>query len=151
MSEKDEKVGNAIPSSRLELGIRMGQLLALFPSRAEAGKVAGKSVDQLKLYEKGQTAAPFEVLARLAADRGVSLDWLASGTGAMYGGSAASGGLDRLLLQNCAQAIEEVLAERRLDLPPAKKARILVVFYEYSLRTGQVDRKTAGDMIEVAA
>lgn len=45
--------------------------------------MAGVSPDQLARYVKGQNAAPFEVLARLAGAKGVSLDWLATGRGPM--------------------------------------------------------------------
>ncbi|SBV90485.1 putative Phage repressor [uncultured Alphaproteobacteria bacterium] len=45
--------------------------------------MAGVSPDQLARYIKGQSSPPFEVLAKLAIAKGVSLDWVATGTGAM--------------------------------------------------------------------
>lgn len=62
---------------------RIAQLLDLFPTRRMAATVAGISTDQLTRYAQGRSSPPFEVLARLARDRAVSLDWLASGSGEM--------------------------------------------------------------------
>lgn len=153
MSEKPAELGISFPCSRSELGNRLGALLALFPSRAAAAKVAEKSVDQLKLYEKGATGVPFEVIARLALDQGVSLDWLASGQGEMKSSdrTASSGGYNAQLMQDCVQAVEELLDEHGLELAPDKKGRLVVVLYEFSIASGQVDRKSARAMIGLAA
>lgn len=58
---------------------RLETVIDLFDTRKSAAEVAGKSVDQLQAYLKGRSAVPFEAIARLCADKGVSLDWLAFG------------------------------------------------------------------------
>lgn len=71
-----------VPAPELER--RISAVVRLFRSRTEAAIAAGISTDQLARYEKG--AAPsFPPLAKLAIAKGVSLDWLATGAGSMYG------------------------------------------------------------------
>ncbi|MCA1910254.1 MAG: helix-turn-helix transcriptional regulator [Magnetospirillum sp.] len=62
----------------------------LYRTKKEAADTADISPDQLARYIKGQNAAPFGVLARIAAAKAVSLDWLASGKGQMRLADAAS-------------------------------------------------------------
>ncbi len=65
------------------LTARISVLVGLFPTRRAAAAAGGISVDQVGRYMVGVNAAPFPVLARLAAAQGVSLDWLATGRGPM--------------------------------------------------------------------
>lgn len=65
------------------LAARVALLVGLFPTRRAAAAAAGVSTDQVGRYVAGQNAAPFPVMARMAAAQGVSLDWLATGTGEM--------------------------------------------------------------------
>jgi phage repressor protein C with HTH and peptisase S24 domain len=69
-------------SHRVDVGDRLAGLLDEFDSRAEAAAVAGVVPDQLARYVRGGAKPPLEVIARLAAAKGVSLDWLWSGEGA---------------------------------------------------------------------
>lgn len=71
------------PTYATEVGCRLGTVISLYPTKKAAADMAGISPDQLTRYVKGQNAAPFEVLARLAGAKGVSLDWLATGEGTM--------------------------------------------------------------------
>lgn len=77
------------PTGR-ELAARIAMLVGLFPTRRAAAAVGGVSVDQVGRYMAGVNAAPFPVLARLAAAQRVSLDWLATGRGRMRGGAEAA-------------------------------------------------------------
>jgi phage repressor protein C with HTH and peptisase S24 domain len=74
-----------VPASRLEVGIRLAKLADRFESRKNAAEIAGVSTDQLKLYLDGKSKPPFEVVARLARHKGVTLDWVATGHGPMEG------------------------------------------------------------------
>jgi hypothetical protein len=68
---------------RAGFGDRLGHLLALFESRTSAADVAGVTPEQLGRYVSGQTTkVPIGVIVRLAAKKGISLDWLATGEGA---------------------------------------------------------------------
>lgn len=77
----------AVPSYAAEVGSRLAEVLSLYPDRKSAASVAGKSVDQLMAYVKGSNAAPFEVIVRLALDKGVNLNWIATGQGEREGGA----------------------------------------------------------------
>lgn len=66
---------------RQDLGHRLSGLLDEFGTRGEAADVAGVVTDQLLRYIRGQVKPPFEVMARLAQAKNVSLDWLWTGEG----------------------------------------------------------------------
>ena len=86
-----EEPGIRDQMSMTELGDRLLLVLDCFPNRRTASTIAGISVDQLHAYVKGRNAPPFIVVARLAMAARVSLDWLASGQGAMRPESSSSG------------------------------------------------------------
>ncbi|MCM0018540.1 MAG: LexA family transcriptional regulator [Tagaea sp.] len=65
--------------------------MKLFPSRAEAARIAGRSVDSLADYERGETEVPFAVLKRLCEAKRVRLEWLASGDGSMSASGPEAG------------------------------------------------------------
>lgn len=66
---------------------RLAWLIGLFDSQMEAGAVAEVSPEQLRRYlagargKGGTSKVPFGVLARMATKKGVSLDWIATGSG----------------------------------------------------------------------
>ena len=101
------ELGSDDPSSKTELGSRIGEVLDLYDSRKSAAQQAGISVDQLPAYVKGVNAPPFRVIARLADGCGVTLDWIATGKGPKYR-EARQGGVAEE-----ARALNE--AERKLD------------------------------------
>lgn len=85
----------------------------LYRTKKEAADTADISPDQLARYIKGQSAASFGVLARIAAAKGVSLDWLATGEGAMRPSEdgpkpAPAGGIDRGLLAAIHKGVAEI-------------------------------------------
>lgn len=82
MDDKKED-GYGRPSSDAEVGRRIEAAIRLFPTKREAADTLGISTDQLARYIKGQVSPPLSVLMRLSAVKGVSLDWLASGSGSM--------------------------------------------------------------------
>ncbi len=74
-------VGEGPAVFRVELGERIRWLLDQFANRVEAAEVAGVTPEHLASYIAGRAKPPFELVARLAAAKNVSLDWLASGDG----------------------------------------------------------------------
>lgn len=81
---------------RTELGERIRWLLNLFGSRALAAEIAGVTPEHLASYIAGRAKPPFELVARLAQAKGVSLDWLASGAGEPGGAAGAPEGFARI-------------------------------------------------------
>jgi phage repressor protein C with HTH and peptisase S24 domain len=69
---------------------RLAVVINAFKSRQDAAAVAGVVADQLGRYMRGASQPSFETVARLAAARGFSLDWLWSGTGQQLVGSEDS-------------------------------------------------------------
>lgn len=78
-----QKVGfeEAQAEFRLTFGERLAQLIRRYPTRGAASDVAGVTTDMLPKYISGRAKPSFELVARLAAVYGVSLDWLAYGRG----------------------------------------------------------------------
>lgn len=66
-----------------QIGERIRRLVDLFENRDKAAEVAGRSTDALNRWMKGETEPTFSALARMASRKGVSLEWLASGSGEM--------------------------------------------------------------------
>jgi hypothetical protein len=60
---------------------RLAFMFDLLPTRKRAAEVAGVSDDMIPAYLSGVTHPRFQAIQRLAAETGVSLDWLATGEG----------------------------------------------------------------------
>lgn len=76
----------------VKLSARIRQLVDLFKNHAEAAEVSGRSTDAVGNWVSGKTVPAFDVLARLAHVKSVSLEWLASGTGSMIAGEIVPAG-----------------------------------------------------------
>lgn len=71
----------SFPDKGLET--RIGAVTDLYASRKEAAQAAGVGLSTLQRWISGEAMPGFQSIAQLAARQGVSLDWLASGEGAM--------------------------------------------------------------------
>jgi phage repressor protein C with HTH and peptisase S24 domain len=80
---------------------RLRWLMDQFPNRAEAGRIAGVTPEHLPSYLKGDGASPrFEAVAKLAAAKNVSLDWLATGEGPRSSADAEPDGFVAVAVQS---------------------------------------------------
>ena len=131
------------------LGNRLLIVLNCFENRKEASSIAGISIDQLNAYTKGKNAPPFLVIARLAVEARVSLDWLATGRGDMRPGDLPLGNADRLpqdeivydeeLLIEIIQTGEEFIRRGRFRFRnPAAKARMIATLYRHACRRRRI-------------
>ncbi|HYC02067.1 MAG TPA: helix-turn-helix transcriptional regulator [Azospirillaceae bacterium] len=75
------RLGGRPEEPREELPARLARVVDLFPTRRAAAAAAGVSVDQIARYLAGVNAPPFAVVSRLAQAQGISLDWIATGSG----------------------------------------------------------------------
>lgn len=85
-SSRNSGVGVAgfdLVSSGSGLSERLRIVVDQVGTRKKASEIAGVSHDMIPNYVQGKTKVPFEVVVRLAAAAGVSLDWLANGEGPM--------------------------------------------------------------------
>ena len=66
---------------RTDFSDRLRWLLDQYDTRVEAGLIAGVSPEHLPAYLAGRAKPRFQAVAKLAAAKNVSLDWLATGNG----------------------------------------------------------------------
>ena len=101
-------LGEAPAIFRVELGERIRWLLDQFLNRVEAAEVAGVTPEHLASYIAGRAKPPFELIARLAAAKNVSLDWLASGEGSRDTDGEEPGGFVAIPVERDAEAAPDV-------------------------------------------
>ena len=100
-------LGEPPATFRVELGERIRWLLDRFDNRVEAAEIAGVTPEHLAAYIAGRAKPPFELIARLAAAKHVSLDWLASGEGSRQAGDDEPDGFVSIPVQRDADAAED--------------------------------------------
>jgi len=61
------------------IGARISELSKRIGKRDEASKMIGVSTPQLQRYIREESSAPFDVMARLCAIAGASMEWLVTG------------------------------------------------------------------------
>lgn len=112
------------------LAQRIAAMLALFPSRKAAAIAAGKTQETITAWSRGEGLAQFLALAAVAAEAGVSLDWLAFGgestsrEGPEESGPYISGDCARLAELAVATTLAW-LAENDIDLTGPMLARLI--------------------------
>ena len=118
------------------LAQRIAAMLALFPSRKAAAIAAGKTQETITAWSRGEGLAQFLALAAVAAEAGVSLDWLAfGGEGARPEGPDEPGGARESMPHisgDCARLAELAVAttlawleENDIDLTGPMLARLI--------------------------
>ncbi len=93
-------VADGQPPFRSDFADRLRWLLDQFATRAEAGRIAGVTPEHLPSYLKGGASPRFEAVARLAAAKNVSLDWLATGEGPRSSADAEPEGFVAVAVQS---------------------------------------------------
>lgn len=86
-SEQDGKNPDSVPFPYAGLGTRIEAVVSLYESRKQAAYTAGVGLSSLHRWTREEGVPAFDSLARLAMAKGVSLDWVATGQGEMFGGS----------------------------------------------------------------
>jgi len=83
MVKSQHKPGFSDTSRAFRTGFadRLRWVLDSFENRGEAAAAAGVGANQLARYLRGEADPPWPVITRLAAEKGVSLNWLANGEG----------------------------------------------------------------------
>ncbi|MBP2231809.1 DNA-binding phage protein [Azospirillum agricola] len=133
-SLRDEPETGVVGSGS-ELATRMDAVVRLFETKTLAAKAAGITPEQLSRQLKALNRPFFDTMARLCIAKGVSLDWIATGEGAMLQrdrsslSSDTSGSTGEILLNNLVQGLEIYLRHKDLKPQPAQKARMIVIFY----------------------
>ncbi len=135
-----------------ELATRIDMVVRLYDTKTMAAKTAGITPEQLTRQLKALNRPFLDTVARLCVPKGVSLDWLVTGQGAMLvkeRNATASGGrgsLDEALLANLVEGLERYLAAKDLLPMPQQKARMTVVFYRILSRWREQLAESGADM-----
>lgn len=88
-SEQDSPSEQAVPFATEGIGTRISAVADLYPSRKQAAQAAGVALSSLQRWIAEEGTPAIDSVARLAYSKGVSLDWIATGTGGMYRGTKA--------------------------------------------------------------
>lgn len=141
-SEHGGEVGTGVPTSLTELGTRILMVVKLVGGPVKAADLLGiKKYATVTSWCKGETRAPFEALATLAMEAGVSLDWLAYGRGEMLQAAgdaglfqgqrqAATASIDPELMGRVYDVIVRTYKDEGMSLPTIDAGRLAAEHYE---------------------
>lgn len=118
---------------RQEVASRIRQAAAMAGSGDALAEKTGIPRRTLETYISGAAEPKAAALARIADAVGVTVDWLLllDSKGREPSGSYIVGGFDEQLLQEVIETLEEALQAEGLVLPPAKKAKLVILVYRY--------------------
>lgn len=126
---------------RLAVGARLREVERKFPNRAAAAQSAGVARSTLQAWIEGKSAASFEGLARLAAAKNISLDWLATGREKTAGEEA----FDIVKFREVATALRLETESRNLALDNEQFSELCGIMYQL---TQSSDRDTAKSVLQ---
>lgn len=138
------------------LAPRLRQVADLFPSREAAAAAAGVSRPQLNRYLNGTTKIPLIVTMRLADPYGVSIDWIASGQGAMFVDPADSvDARARARVVRISHDVDRLLRRDGLSLPPERRRTLVKAIVDMEARDGtdgtDIDLNRYSEVIRLVA
>jgi len=122
-----------IPSSGM--GVRISDLSKRIGTREKASKMIGVSAPQLQRYIREESSAPFDVMARLCAIAGVSMEWLATGQEQVPIRPEQSQDLSAETLKVAVRMVEGMLQATNRRLTPDQMAEAVLLTLEL-LRSG---------------
>ncbi|WP_292999641.1 helix-turn-helix domain-containing protein [Nevskia sp.] len=129
--------------------------IALDMSQQDFSLFSGISFSALKKYEAGtRVPGAWPLLGYLRA--GANIHWVLTGDGPALFSELQSppkpGEFDSRLMREVVEIVEQLLAEHRRVLPPAKKAELLVTLYEmFKESATPVHRATVLRLVNLAA
>ncbi len=115
------------------VGNRLRDVEAHFRNRSLACESAGVSKSTFQRWVNGESDPSFSGLAAIGAETGISLDWIATGKGDMYGRAAvrpspgtrgAADTIDEELLGSLAGGIAAVHGEAAVEISPTQCGRM---------------------------
>lgn len=128
---------------------------ALRLSQAELAQKNGSSKTGLQANEAGKSVPGGQLLACMS-EAGISADWLLTGDGSMWKGSApveavTSASLDVELLQLVLSKVETHVAKVGVKVNPAKKAEFVALLYDYVVETGKSEGPSVDRILRLVA
>ncbi|MEJ2725422.1 MAG: helix-turn-helix transcriptional regulator [Deltaproteobacteria bacterium] len=123
----------------------------------EFSKLIGISQASLSDIENNKTKTSSETLSKLIWNTDIDIKWLLTGLpgkleeeATVFGGGRSP--LDSDLLRGIIEVLEDMLAEKHLELTPAKKAELISLLYDHlSETTRKADKETVARFLSLAA
>lgn len=126
-------------------------------SQQEVADQIGVPVHRIKDVEVGKTKISVELALLLEDKFNLSFRWLLTGVGSMTRTEeipvpVGRSHVDANALQQIIAAVEDGLMGRKIVLDPSKKARLILLLYEYSIETGkEVEAELVDKYLELIA
>lgn len=116
---------------------------------------SGVPLQTHKQYERGLRRPGLDALTGYLR-AGINVNWLLSGEGVVLlrdqPAPASAGAFDSQLMLELIEVVEQLLAEHRRELPPPKKAELVVTLYEmFRESASPVQRATVLRLVKLAA
>jgi transcriptional regulator with XRE-family HTH domain len=113
-------------------------------SQAELSALFGIRQTTLSNYERGRNEPSYELVKAICSHFGVNIEWFMFGTGPMRKSTQDVTTPDKNNLRLAIEAVEEGLQITRRELPPDKKAALVMAAYDLIEESG-----SAGKIIEL--
>lgn len=130
-AEPGREDGTRVPPSDDGVGTRLRRVVKALGGNAAAGRIAGVSDEMISRYLTGKAKPSYAAVAAMVGAAGLSLDWLE--TGVEPTPPSASHPLDADALATAIAIVEGWIDDRRLHMPPSKKAKVVATIYEMYL------------------
>lgn len=132
--------------------IKEARKLAGF-TQSEAAQKCGLKLRAWQNYEHDHAKPSIEILEKFSNDAHISFEWLATGKDKSKA-SAAIIHQDKKALENIIITVERCLNDHDLELPPAKKAEMILWLYDEHVekqQTAEQVAETASNVIKLMA
>lgn len=154
-SEQNEPGVKRVPIQSSGIGTRISAVADLYGDRKSAAAAGGISTDQLARYMRGDNQPPFIVMAKMAAQVGVSLEWIATGQGPMKKGEVApaqpAAKISVDLLRSCIRVVNVYLSDKGLAPPEEVIAGLTAALYRYAEARGMADAEDMKEFLKLVA
>ncbi len=147
---------NEKPSPSLygvELGRRIAKVADLLGGKRVLAEKANIKESQLYRYLKGANIPSANVLVDIPKTGDVDVSWLATGDGPMMRTevNTKASVIDEEFLIQVALVVDNVLRERKVDIPLWHRLRLIVFLYENNLESKRLDHGYSRKIISLVA
>lgn len=137
----------------IELGGRIAKVADLVGGKRVLAEKSNIKESQLYRYLKGANIPSANVLVDIAKTGDIDVSWLATGDGPMMRAevNAKAPAIDEEFLIQVALVVDNVLRERKVDIPLWHRLRLIVFLYENNLESKRLDYGYSQKIISLAA
>jgi predicted site-specific integrase-resolvase len=136
---------------RIQLGLRIAEIVARFPTKTEAAEVAGVTLETLRKWVAGSVRVPIEGLRRLARGNDDDFSWLC--IGARDASKVIRGPSGRVfheaVLRNVLAALADVVANKGVTFHPDRFADLAFDLHDYAIKK-QIEEGASADLEGIA-